>query len=145
MAKKKARTEEFILDCSVTLAWCFHDEADAYADAIAARFPSAGAVVPVIWPLEVANALLVGERRKRSTQADTTNWLAFLTSLPILVDDEATARAWSDVLSLARTHHLSVYDGAYLELAVRRGLALATLDDKLKTAAAALGVAEYRP
>jgi predicted nucleic acid-binding protein len=65
--------------------------------------------------------------------------------LPITVDDETATRAWSDVLSVARAQNLSVYDAAYLELALRRGLALATLDDKLKAAATAVGVAEYKP
>ncbi len=145
MGKKKTKAEGFILDCSVAVAWCFHDEADPYADAIAARFPSIQAVVPAIWPLEVANALLMGERRKRSTTADTAHWLAFLEALPITVDDEAATRFWNDVLNLARAQNLSAYDAAYLELALRRGLPLATLDDKLKTAAAAIGVREYKP
>jgi predicted nucleic acid-binding protein len=143
MAGKKP--EIFVLDGSVAIAWCFHDETDPYADAIAARFPHVEAVVPALWHLEVANALLMGERRKRSTEADTVNWLGFLNSLPITVDDESSARAWSDVLSLARAHKLSAYDAAYLELALRRGLPLATLDDKLKAAAQTVGVAEYAP
>ena len=70
MAKKAA--ESFILDGSVSLAWYFKDEADPYADAIATRFPGVQAVVPTIWPLEVANAVLMGERRKRSTEAQAT-------------------------------------------------------------------------
>src|SRR5262245_34463860 len=131
--------DRFVLDGSVALAWCFHDEADPYADAIAARFPNVEAVVPTIWHLEIANALLMGERRKRSMQADTANWTAFLNSLPIAVDDETTARAWADTLSLARAQDLSAYDAAYLELAMRRRLPLATIDDKLKAAAAAVG------
>src|ERR1700730_2864758 len=98
MAKKAA--ESFVLDGSVSLAWYFKDEADPYADAIATRFPGVQAMVPTIWPLEVANAVLMGERRKRSTEAQATRWLGYLSSLPITVDDENTARAWSDVLSL---------------------------------------------
>jgi predicted nucleic acid-binding protein len=147
MAKKakKAKVEAFVLDGSVTLAWYFRDEADAYADAIAARFPAVGAVVPTVWTLEVANAVLMGERRKRSTAAQAARWLGYLGSLPITVDEESAARAWSDVLNLARTHNLSAYDAAYLELALRRGLPLATLDGKLKAAAGAVGVTEYKP
>jgi predicted nucleic acid-binding protein len=145
MAKKKAKAEEFVLDGSVAMAWCFHDEKDPYADAIAGLFPGIQAFVPSLWPLEVANALLMGERRKRSTQADTVNWLAFLNSLPITVDDETTARAWGDTLGLARSQNLSAYDAAYLELALRRGLPLATLDEKLKDAAKAVGVPLYKP
>lgn len=103
------------------------------------------AVAPALWPLEVANAVLMGERRQRSTEAQAAKWLGNLSSLPITVDDETAARAWSDVLRLARAHRLSAYDAAYLELALRRGLPLATLDDQLKAAAAAVGVAAYRP
>jgi predicted nucleic acid-binding protein len=143
--KKKAKVVEFVVDCSVTLAWCFHDEKDPYADAVAAGFPAVQAFVPSLWPLEVANALLMGERRKRSTQADTASWLAFLNSLPISVDDETTTRAWGDTLNLARSHNLSAYDAAYLELALRRGLPLATLDNRLKAVAGAVGVPEYKP
>lgn len=144
MAKKK-KAEVFVLDGSVALAWCFHDEADPYADAIVKRFPEVEAVVPALWHLEVANALLVGERRMRSTEADTASWLASLTALPIAVDEDTTTRAWGDVLHLARAHSLSTYDAAYLELALRRGLPLATLDGKLKAAAAAAGAAEFKP
>jgi predicted nucleic acid-binding protein len=142
---KKAKAESFVLDGSVSMAWHFKDEADAYADAIAARFPGAQAMVPTIWPLEVANAVLTGERRKRSTEAQATRWLSYLASLPITIDDESKLRAWSDVLSLARAHNLSAYDAAYLELALRRGLPLATLDNKLKAAATSIGIAEFQP
>ena len=93
------------------------------------------------WPLEVDNALLMGERRKRSTEADTIKWTGILASLPIAIDGETNSHAWSDTLSLARGHHLSAYDAAYLELAIRRGLPLATIDGKLRTAAQAVGVA----
>ena len=142
MAKKarKPGVAEFVLDGSLALAWYFKDRADPYADAVAAR-----AAVPLIWPLEVANAVLMGERRQRSTEAQATVWLGYLASLPIAVDDETNDRAWGEVLSLARAHRLSAYDAAYLELALRRGLPLATLDDKLKAAASAVGVPMFAP
>jgi predicted nucleic acid-binding protein len=140
-----ARTPEFVLDGSVALAWCFPDETAAYPQVVLDSLAGARAVVPSLWHLEVGNSLLVGERRQRCTQADVASWIVFLNGLPITVDDETATRAWSDVLSVARMQNLSVYDAAYLELALRRGLALATLDDKLKDAAAAAGVAEYKP
>ncbi len=90
------------------------------------------AVVPGLWQLEVGNAWLVGERRKRCTEGDTARWIGFLKALPITVDDETGTHAWGEVLRLSRTHNLSTYDAAYLELAVRRGLPLATLDERLK-------------
>jgi predicted nucleic acid-binding protein len=146
MAKRTRRKKKaFVLDCSVAIAWCFHDEANAYADGIAAGFPGIKAIVPALWRLEVANTLLMGERRKRSTEADTVRWLAYLRSLAIMVDDETSSQAWHDALALARTHDLSVYDATYLELALRRDLPLASLDNKLKTAASVVGVTEYRP
>jgi predicted nucleic acid-binding protein len=147
MAKKKKspprRIEQFVLDGSVALAWCFSDEADPYADAVARRIPNAEPVVPAIWHLEVANALLVGERRGRCDQSDTTSWTAYLASLPISVDEGGGTRAFTDVLALARAHNLSAYDAAYLELALRRRLSLAMLDKPLKAAAAAAGVALF--
>jgi predicted nucleic acid-binding protein len=147
MGKKrsKAKPRAFVLDSSITLAWFFEDEADTYADAVQHSLAAATAVVPSLWPLELANALVTGERRKRTTEAKVTTFLALLKSLPITLDDETAVRASSEVPHLARAHNLSSYDAAYLELALRRGLPLATLDDKLKAAAAAAGVAEYKP
>ena len=144
-AKKSKKAPQFVVDGSVALAWCFPDEKAAYPQAVLDSLVKAQAVVPSLWYLDVGNSLLVGERRKRCTQADTTTWLAFLKSLPIVVDDETARRAWNDVLGLARAYNLSSYDAAYLELALRRGLALASLDKQLKTAAAAVGVQGYAP
>jgi predicted nucleic acid-binding protein len=135
----------FVLDCSITLAWFFEDETDAHADAVRDSLASVSAVVPALWPLEVANALLTGERRKRTTEAKTTAFLTLLKSLPITTDDETATRAWQEALHLARAQNLSAYDAAYLELALRLGLPLATLDRPLKVAAKAVGVPEYRP
>lgn len=148
MAKKGKRTQPpraFVLDGSVTMAWFFRDETNAYAESVEDALAHDEAVVPALWPLEVANTLVVGERRKRCTEAQATTWLNYLRALPIVVDDETAAQAWGDTLSLARAHQLSAYDAAYLELALRRSLPLATLDDRLKDAAAAVGVAEYKP
>jgi predicted nucleic acid-binding protein len=145
MGKKKGKVEAFVLDGSVAIAWCFQNETNSYADVIAARFPAVQAVVPAIWPLEVANVLLVGERRKRCAPLDTAYRLASLAALPITVEDISLTNVWNDVLNLARAQDLSVYDAAYLELALRRSLPLATLDNKLKDAALAVGVAMYKP
>lgn len=133
-------TKNFVLDGSVTMVWGFEDEADEYAEAILERMPDLQAHVPSLWPLEVANALLVGERRRRITSAETARFLAILGAFPIAVDDQTVAHAWADTMHLARAHNLSSYDAAYLELAIRLGLPLAALDGKLKTAAGAMGV-----
>ena len=133
-------TDAFVLDGSITMVWGFEDEADAYAEAILDRMPDLQAHVPSLWPLEVANALLVGERRHRITPADATRFLAILGAFPITVDDQTVAHAWGDTMHLARAHNLSSYDASYLELAIRLGLPLATQDGKLKTAGQATGV-----
>jgi predicted nucleic acid-binding protein len=140
-----AALDRFVLDGSVTLAWLFHDERDPYADAIIGKLPDLEMIVPRLWHLEVANVLLGGERRRRCNQADTTRWLGYLSGLPIRVDGSTEARAWSETINLARQHNLTEYDAAYLELALRTGAPLATLDAKLLTAASALGVARYNP
>ena len=142
--RRKGKPTAFILDGSVTLAWFFEDETDAYADAVQDSLTSAVAVVPQLWHLEVANALLVGERRQRTTEAKITHFLTLLSALPIQVDKETAARAWSDTLALARAHDLSAYDAAYLELALRQGLPLATLDEPLRDALRAVGGILYR-
>jgi predicted nucleic acid-binding protein len=147
MAVRKGRSKigAFVLDCSITVAWFFEDEADAYAEAVEDAMESAAVEVPTLWPLEVANALLVGERKKRATEANVGQFLGLLKSLPITIDAQTTARAWQESLHLARAHGLSVYDAAYLELALRRGLPLATLDEELAAAAAAIGVEKFKP
>jgi predicted nucleic acid-binding protein len=147
MGKRKHKHEGrvFVLDCSLTVSWFFEDEADQYAVAVEDSLASSSAVVPSLWPLEVANALLVGERRKRATEAKVTTFFGLLKSLPISIDDETSLRAWQESIHLARAYGLSVYDAAYLELALRRGLPLATLDDKLTAAGDTAGVSSYVP
>ena len=149
MSKKKgvARPpkEGLVIDSSVSIAWCFPDEQDDYSQSVLDDLATRRAFVPYLWHLEVANTLLVGERRKRSSRANTVTWLGFLASLPITVDEETRLHAFGNTMSLARDHNLSAYDAAYLELAMRRGLPLATLDAKLKVAAHAVGVPLYGP
>jgi predicted nucleic acid-binding protein len=135
----------FVLDCSVTMAWCFDDEATAFTDAVRDSLADVRAVVPSLWPLEVANATIMGERRKRLDEARSQRFIVLIEALPIVIDDETARRAFGDTRHLARTYQLSAYDASYLELAIRRGLPLACLDGKLKTAATAAGVALYNP
>lgn len=129
----------FVVDASVTMAWCL-EETTLETEALLERLRETSGVVPVVWPLEVANIMLVGERRGRITQAQTAHFVQLLGTLPITVDDWAIAVAWETVLALGRTHNLSAYDAAYLELAVRQGLPLATQDARLRAAATAVGV-----
>ncbi len=136
---------DFVLDSSIAMAWSFEDETSPYADSVLDFLRKARALVPILWPLEVANALLMGERRQRSTEADSLRWIAILSSLPIRVDPDSGTRAWSDTMTLARLHGLTAYDAAYLELAVRQSLPLATLDTRLRTAAGTIGVTLLKP
>ena len=136
--------QPFVLDASVTLAWAFEDESNAYTDAVLEALAEAEAFVPLIWLLEVSNALLVAERRGRFTQAATSRFLALLQQLPITVLEEASEFMMREILNLAREHQLSTYDASYLYLAMRLGLALATQDEALRQAAARSGVPIYQ-
>ena len=130
-----------VIDASVALTWCFEDEATAQTDLILDRVRTDGAVVPALWHLELANVLLQAEKRGRIAMGDVATRLELIAELPIATDHEAAARAWREVIALARTERLTAYDAAYLELAVRRGLPLSSLDEALIDAARRIGVA----
>ncbi len=129
-----------VVDASVALAWCFADEATTATDALAVRARREGAVVPAHWLLETLNALLVAERRGRIGRGDVAAHAETLEYLDAEVDGETGHRAARATLALARDGKFSVYDAAYLELALRRGLPLATLDGDLAKAARKAGV-----
>lgn len=131
----------FVLDCSVTMAWCFEDEASEYADAVLRHLETEDALVPTLWHLEVLNVLLVAERRGRITpqqRHDFLNLLSLLTS----IDTDLLNTSISDtaVLELALQFNLSIYDAVYLALAITQQIPLATQDKKLKQAAQACGL-----
>ena len=132
--------KRFVIDCSVVMAWCFVDEADEYADSVLDMLASAEAVAPSLWALEVANVLLVGERRNRLKEADSARFIELLRELHITADNETADHALREILSIGRVQGLSSYDAAYLELAMRHGLALATRDNALRRAAKKFGV-----
>ncbi|MCS7248720.1 MAG: type II toxin-antitoxin system VapC family toxin [Anaerolineales bacterium] len=133
-------TARFVLDASVTLAWCFEDEANACALDVLDLLEESAAVAPALWVLEVGNALLEAECRGRLTQAESQYFLGLLHGLPIQLEEIPQTVAWDNVLSLARIHQLSAYDAVYLELALRLNLPLATLDEALRQAANQCGV-----
>lgn len=130
-----------VIDASAVLAWCFEDEGGTDVDAMIDRVVEQGAIVPAIWPLEVANALRTAERRRRIDIASSTTLLMMIEALPIEIDGETAAKAFNDTLALSRGYGLTVYDAAYLELAMRLSLSLATGDAALARAAARAGVA----
>ena len=129
-----------VVDALVALAWCFPDEASEYADGVLVALKGHAIVVPAVWGLEIANAMLAGERRKRLRQPEILRFVALLEGLPILQDGQAVSESVSNVLPLARHYGLSAYDAAYLELSIRHGVPLATLDAKLRKAAQRAGV-----
>lgn len=132
---------EFVLDSSVTMSWFFDDEATAATDQLLDRLNSDGrAIVAAHWALEVSNTLLMAERRKRSTLAESSHFIAILDALPIETDQETVSRASTSSMEMARAQELTLYDSAYLELAMRRSLPLATLDKQLRAAAKKTGV-----
>jgi predicted nucleic acid-binding protein len=130
----------FVVDCSVAMAWLFHDEATTKTAALLRRLASETALVPAWWFIEITNVLALAERKGRIAQAQSDAFIADLGKLGIERDNEAPDRAFSNLLPLCRTHQLTSYDAIYLDLAIRRNLPLATLDDDLRKAAKKLGV-----
>jgi len=131
----------FVLDASVTVAWCFEDEATDYTDrALDALIAGQQAAVPPLWFYETANVLLGAMRTKRLTAAKVTSFLQHLLTFAITVDSESPQRVFPEGLALAEAHGLTVYDAAYLELALRKGVPLLTVDRDLKKAARAAGI-----
>ena len=128
----------FVVDANVTMAWCFEDEATEATEAVLDRLRSERALVPAIWPVEVANVLLIVHHRGRVNEAQIGRFVRLLAQLPIDVDE--TSADVASLVALGRTHELSSYDASYLLLAERAGLPLATLDDRLAKAAARAGV-----
>ncbi len=130
----------FVLDCSVTMAWLFPDEANETTDRLRDSLVEDRAFVPSHWPVEVGNVLLVATRRGRIHVEEWPQIRRFLAALPLEIDPVTTSRAWGASLELAQAYQLSVHDAMYLELAVRMRMTLATLDRALRNAAQTLGI-----
>jgi len=132
-----------VLDASVTLAWAFEDEGGDYAIAVLESLREGEAVTTSIWPLEISNGLLVAERKGRIDAAASARFIQLLLALPVVVDPMDRRRVFEITRSLARRCGLSAYDAHYLELSVRYGIPLATLDGRLMAAAEAEGVRRF--
>ena len=133
--------DEFVLDCSATMAWCFSDEASQKTQKLLDSLTlNRRAYAPSVWSLEVTNVLLIGERRNRISQRDAARFLTLLWTLPIHIDTAITQTTVQRILDLGRNHQISAYDAAYLELALRKAVPLATLDNKLRTVAGQLNI-----
>ena len=135
---------ELVIDASVALAWCFGDERTESTASLLERLQTDAAAVPSLWHLEIANGLALVERRRRITPAESAELIALLEMIEIVVDGDTAARAFTRVLDLAREERLTAYDAAYLELAMRLGLPLASKDGALCDAAERLGVSVLR-
>jgi predicted nucleic acid-binding protein len=132
---------EVVVDASVAVAWCLGEpECREIADSVLATLASGLAVVPSIWPAEVANVLVAKERQKRLRPKETESLLRILGDLPVVVDDLEPGATFSRVAELARASRLSVYDALYLDLAIRKSIPLATLDQALRAASKSAGV-----
>jgi predicted nucleic acid-binding protein len=130
----------FVIDASVTLAWCFDDESSVDADRVLARLEHEEALAPAHWPLEIANALRTAEQRGRMDATELPRLRALLAALPVEVVPVELTSATGTVLEAARTYDLTAYDAAYLDLAAIRGLPLATVDKRLRAAGGRAGV-----
>ncbi len=133
-----------VIDGSTALGFLLADEQpESAAKALDAVENGVPTFVPAHWCTEVANGLIMAERRKRASQAEITEALSLVAALPVVTDDQTAQRAFSDTVALARQYGLTIYDAAYLELAMRRGASLATTDGALAKAAKAAGVALF--
>jgi predicted nucleic acid-binding protein len=129
----------FVIDASVTVAWCFEDEASDATESLLRRLLTEGGLAPGHWPFEVANALRSGERRGRLGEAKLSVARSLLETLPVDIAPSDVGGALG-VLDIARSHDLSVYDAAYLDLAASRNLGLATVDQRLAAACRTAGI-----
>jgi predicted nucleic acid-binding protein len=130
----------FVVDCSIAMAWLFHYVATSKTAALLNRLATETALVPTWWFIEITNVLTMAERKGRITPTQSDAFIGDLSKLGIERDDEAVDRAFTHLLALCRTHRLTSYDAIYLDLAIRRSLPLATLDDDLRKTARKLGV-----
>lgn len=131
---------DFVLDCSICMAWCFDDESTEFSDKILDELKHSTAVVPTIWPLEIANVLLLARKKKRINEMQVIGFIDAVANLPIIVDSSTTKRAMHSIFVLAGELDLTIYDAAYLELAVREKIPLFTLDKDLIKAAKKLHI-----
>jgi predicted nucleic acid-binding protein len=131
----------WVFDASITMAWCFDDEKTPDTEALLDRLLlNDPAVVPQLWPLEVGNVLTLAYRKNRISSAERAEFLELLRTASIAIDPHTAGRALTTILPLAETHRLTTYDATYLELAMRLGVPLATLDKNLRHAAGEAGV-----
>jgi predicted nucleic acid-binding protein len=131
----------FVLDASMTMSWCFADESTPYGRSVLAELFDSYAEVPALWPYEIANVLAINEKRKRISESASIEFLQTLSGLDVRIDTSFPVVDGMTLLPLVRRYGLTAYDAAYLELAKRKGLPLATYDKELIAAASVEGIA----
>lgn len=131
---------DFVLDCSVTMAWCFEDEITEYSEDVFNSLKELKAIAPPLWSLEVANVLLFAQRKKRITKLTAIEFKDSLNLLPIQIDHNIGYRSLTSIMELAEETQLTIYDATYLELALHHDLPIATLDQDLKKTAKKLNI-----
>lgn len=134
---------EFVIDNSVVMAWCFEDETDPYTEAVLDALKDSTAYVPGLWPLEVANVLLVAAKKSRISHANAIQFMHMLAQLPIVLDPEPRERVFGEIFALGEKTGLTSYDASYLDLAMRRGIPIATKDKALRKTAADFTIAIF--
>jgi len=131
----------FVADASVAIAWVHPAQATAETEAMLDHLAAGDSlVVPALWPLEVANALTVLQRRRKLTADEVRTAIEIIRELPVVIDHEAASIAFTRLVDLASEHELTIYDATYIELATRRRLPLASNDARMKQAAIRSGV-----
>ena len=133
----------FVVDCSVSAAWIFEEQADAYTESALDALAQAPALAPAWWRVEMVNVLLMLEKRGRLSATDAVQALRMLERLPVQTEDRASSAF--DLHALARRHQLTSYDALYLDVALARGLPIATRDKALARAAVDSGIGVWAP
>lgn len=132
---------DFVMDCSVTISWCIEEEQTAASESLLnAMSKGSKAIVPALWLWEVNNVLLKAELAGRISAAKRHQQIALLQKLPILIDEDALKQIWDYTTNLAHKNKLIVYDASYLEIAIRKGLPLGSLDKHMRTVAKKMGI-----
>lgn len=133
----------FILDCSMTMAWCFEDETSEYSEKTLNALSESIAWVPALWPIEVANSLIIATRKKRISYVKAIAFKQHVDIFSISIDNYLISNPIELIFDLAKETGLTAYDAVYLELAIRKNLPLATLDSELKKSAQKIGLPLY--
>ncbi|MDX2163954.1 MAG: type II toxin-antitoxin system VapC family toxin [Gammaproteobacteria bacterium] len=138
--KQNNHLPQFVLDCSITMAWCFEDEVTPYAENIMDKLADAIALVPALWSIEVANVLIMAEKKKRISPSTANAFRFMLGKLPIRIEENIPRFYLEHIFKTAKENHLTAYDAAYLDLALQHNLPIATLDKDLQKAAKTQGI-----